>query len=501
MDQDLGWWVRVALDGWQAGGGPRYQRIASGVARAIERRLVDADHRLPAERSLADALRVSRGTLVRAYDELAEAGLVERRQGAGTFVRPRPAWTHTPVENAASALLRRRLASGRPAGDGETIDLSLSVPAGVDHLPPVDGGVLPHDLEGHGLHPAGLPELRDALADHLTRWLRLPTTPDQLIVTSGAQHALSLVAAALVSPGRTVITGCPTYPGLAGAVAVHRGRLVGVPVDALGVDAHAVRRAAGRAHSPLVYVDSAANGPTGAVLGASRRESLLGTVRRRGAVLVEDLAQAGLTLGDGGGRPPAPLAHGERPATEDDRDPPAIPLAAGDDSVIAVGSLSKMFWAGLRIGWVRAPDPLRDYLLRMRSASDLAPGVPAQIIAARLLTAADAAWRDGLRRALRERRDLLLDLLARHLPAWRAEVPRAGSSVWVTLPVTESETFAHLAARYGVIVASGATACVDGRHHDGVRLSFAESHATLEAAVDRLTAAWEEHARRLATGR
>ncbi|NUW35515.1 PLP-dependent aminotransferase family protein [Nonomuraea sp. SMC257] len=469
--------MRIALDGWRRRTGPHYRRIAEGIADAMERRLVDAGERLPAERPLADALGVSRGTLVRAYSELADAGLVERRQGAGTFVRPRPTSTPAPLEDAASALLRRRLAQDGSSGHEEVIDLSLSVPAGVDHLPPFDGGILPYDLRGHGLHPAGLPALRAALATHLTERLHLPTTADQLIVTSGARHALSLVLAATAASGRSVITGCPTGPGLVSAM---RGeRPIAVPVDPFGIDAQAVRRLAVR--TPVIYVDSAAHDPTGAVLSASRRDSLLATVRRGGALLVEDLTQAGLDLGEEG--------------------QPVIPLAARDESVIAFGSLSKMFWAGLRVGWIRAPERSRDVLL-LRCASDPAPGVPSQLIAARLLGAAGTTWQDGLRHSLRDRRDLLLALLERQLPAWPAEMPRAGLSTWVSLPVGDSESFAHLAAaRYGVIVAPGATACVDGRHHHGIRLSFAEAPPTLEAAVDRLTAAWEEHSRRLAVGR
>ena len=476
--RDPGWWLRVALDGWQRRQGPRYHQISVALAEAMERRLVDPGDRLPAERLLAQALGVSRGTAVRGYDELAEAGLVERRQGAGTFVLPRPAWTHTPKETPASTLLHRRLARG---GDDGVIDLSLSVPAGTDHLPHL-AGTLPAfgeaGLTGHGLDPAGLPVLRAALAEHLTHRLSLPTTPDQLIVTSGAQHALSLAMAALVSPGRTVITGCPTYPGLAGALSGHRGRLLGVPVDTHGLDIGALDRAAARTHAPVLYADPAAHNPTGAVLGALRRQSLLELARRRSAVLVEDLAQAGLAF--------------------ESEDPPARPLAADDDSVIAVGSLSKVLWAGLRIGWLRAPDPLRGYLLRLRSSQDLAPSVPSQLLAAQLLAAADLPWQDGLRRALRERRDLLLTLLQRDLPAWQAQCPQAGLSVWATLPVADSDSFAHLAARYGVLVTPGATACVDGRHRNGLRLSIAESPQTLETAVDRLTVAWEEHTRQLA---
>ncbi|MFJ8739368.1 PLP-dependent aminotransferase family protein [Embleya sp. NPDC127516] len=474
MDQDPSWWVRVALEDWHTRAGPRHRRIAESLAEAIERGLAGPGARLPAERPLAHALGVGRGTVVRGYETLAEAGLVERRQGAGTFVCPRPGWTHPPTPVAAP--VRRRLVA-----DADVLDLSLSVPAGTGHLPPADGAFVLSQDDGHGLPPDGLPELRAALADHLTTHLGLPTTPDRLIVTAGARHALSLVLAALVSPGRAVLTGCPGTPGLAAAVTAAGGRPIGVGVDALGLDVAAVDRAAARLHAPVILAASAAHDPTGAPLAELRRRALLTVRRARDAVLVEDLTQAGLGLGP-------------------DRAPPVPPAAADDDTVIAFGSLSKMFWAGLRVGWLRAPDALRGRLTRTR-ATGAAASVPAQVLAARLLRAADAHWQEELRRALTERRDLLLDLLAGQLPAWRVQAPRAGLSVWADLPVADSTTFAHLAARYGVLVLPGADACVDGRHHRGVRLSFAESAATLESAVDRLTAAWEEHTRRLAASR
>ncbi len=468
--------MRIALEGWRERPGPRYRRIAEAVAEAVESRLVAAGDRLPAERQLADALGVSRGTVVRCLDELEAAGIVERLRGSGTFVRSRPAWTDTPRENPASALLRRQMAGG-----GESIDLSQAVPAGVDHLPVLPGLDVLAGAEGHGLEPAGSLALRAALADHLTRRLHLPTDPEQLIVTSGAQHALTLVAAAVIPQGRTVVTGCPTYAGLPGALAGRGARILGVPADSLGIDAQAVHRAATHLSAPVIYVDSGGHNPTGAVLSRSRRDALLNTARRTGALVVENLAQAGLHL---------------EPEGE-----PAVPLAARDETVIAVGSLSKLLWAGLRVGWIRTPAALRGHLLRLRSASDLAPGVPAQIVATRLLHAVGDPWLDALRTALRARRDLLLALLGRHLPAWRPEPPAAGLSLWAGLPVTDSETYAHLASRYGVIVAPGAAHCVDGRHHAGIRLSIAESPHVLEAAVDRLAAAWEQHSRDLAAGR
>lgn len=475
MDHDLGWWVRVVLERWRLRDGPQYRRIAAAIATAVDRGAVTAGDRVPAERPLADALGVSRGTVVRAVAELTSAGLVERRQGAGTFVRGRPAWTDTPTQYSSSALLQRWMADRH-----DIVDLSLSVPAGIEHLPAIDTDRLLAGAAGHGIHPAGTLELRAAIGDYLTRHLGLPTTADQLVVTAGARQALFLLAATVLGPSGTVITGCPTNPGLAGTLAGSHARLIGVPVDALGLDSQAVTRLAARISTPTLYVDPTGHDPTGAVLSPSRRESLLNTARRGDVFIVEDLTQAGLIL---------------HPTAE-----PVIPLAAGHPSVLALGSLSKMFWAGLRIGWIRGPSPVLARLLRLRATVDLAPSVPAQILASRLLSAVSAGWLHDLGLTLRSRRDLLLSQLNAQLPAWQTEPPAAGLSIWVRLPVNDSETFAHVASRYRVIVAPGATCCIDGRHHAGIRLSIAESPETLVSAVDRLAAAWERHSQELAAG-
>jgi DNA-binding transcriptional MocR family regulator len=488
MDQDLGWWTRIALDGWRQRPGPRYQRIADAVAEAAQRRLVGPGDRLPPERVLADALAVSRGTVVRAYEQLVESGLVERRQGAGTYVGPRPAWTRD-----RPSVPSRRL----PTPDVEPIDLSLPVPAGTGHLPAL-GAAAPLDGFGHGVHPAGLPELRAALADELTHRLRLPTTADQLIITSGSQQALALLAEALLAPGRTVLTGCPGRPGLAELAAGRQAGLVGVPLGPeLQLDVAGLARAARRAPSPVFYLDAA-----GHRLPGGRRGELLGVVRRCAGVLIEDLSQPGPSLLGPSLLGPSLLGPSGSGPSGSGSGPGEVPLAALDPEVVAVGSLSAVFWAGLRVGWLRAPAPLHDRLLRMRGLADLAPSVPAQLLARGLLAAADPAWYRELDRALRERRELLLRLLAEQLPGWRTQSAPAGLALWAWPPVLDSATFAHLAAgRFGVLTTPGAAACADGRHLAGLRLGYAQAPETLEAAVDRLRAAWEEHSRQLAASR
>ena len=461
----------MVLAGWRDRPGPRYHKLSAAILDAVDGRIVGGGSRLPAERLLAAALGVSRGTVVACYDELAQAQVVRRRQGSGTFVVGRPGWAREPAENPAAALLFRRLAGGR--GD---VDLSLSVPAGVDHLPPWDAAAVVDGFAGHGLDPAGAPVLRERIAEHLTRHQDLPTVADQLVVTAGAQQALSLLAAT-VGPRPKVVTACPTYPGLISAFAGRRARVVGVAGDSAGVDPDAFARACQRASHGVAYVAPNGHNPTGAVLARPRRAAVVEAATAAGFLVVEDLALTDLVLDE----------------------PPPAPLSAGDERVVAVGTVSKLLWAGLRIGWVRAPEPLRTTLIRAKAAADLAASVPAQLLTAELLSGVDAGWLGGLRAALRVRRDVLAELVAGRLPSW--EVPRrpaAGLSLWVELPVADTSGFAHVAARHGVTVAPGAAMCPDGRHRGGLRLSFAEPIDVLDLATDRLAAAWEAHSEDLA---
>jgi DNA-binding transcriptional MocR family regulator len=167
--------------------------------------------------------------------------------------------------------------------------------------------------------------------------------------------------------------------------------------------------------------------------------------------------------------------------------------------VIAIGSTAKLLWGGLRVGWIRVRDePLRSALAGRKSALNLATSAISQAIAAQLLAALTPQWLEAHRAALTERRDYLADLLAAYLPAWTVQPPQAGLSLWARLPVSSADAFTHAAARHGVAVAPGALACVDGRHHNYVRLSFAEQPGTLELAAERLAAAWASHAADLA---
>jgi DNA-binding transcriptional MocR family regulator len=484
MDQDsrdLTWWAEVVFAGWRQRPGPRYQKLAAALLEAIDQRTLVRGSRVPAERTLAAVTGTSRGTVVACFDELVKAGVLTRRQGAGTYVAGRPSWAARPAGSSVATMLLRRVAEDR-----ESIDLSLSAPGDLRHLPHVDAGDAWQSLDGHGLDPAGLPQLRTEVARHLTEHQRLPTDPGQLVITAGAQEALSLLVRTL--PAARVLASCPAYPGLASALAGTRAERAIVPADAAGDAPNSIERA-GRAPNTVAYLMPTGHNPAGTVMPLLRRQALAAIADAGRVTVIEDLTLADLTLGK----------IGVLGAFADPRQAAPPPLAALSTRVIAVGSVSKVLWGGLRVGWIRAAEPLRSAIIARKAALNLGTAVISQALAARLLAAIDAGWLAAHRAALTHRRDLLLALVGRHLPAWRAERPEAGLSLWARLPLDNADAFAHAAAtRHGVTIMAGGAACADGRHRHFARLSFAEQPGTLELAVERLAVAWELHAENLA---
>ena len=476
MDQDLSWWAEVVFAGWRGRPGPRHQRLAAALLEAIDQHTLRQGTRVPAERTLAALVGVSRGTVVACFDHLVAAGVLTRRQGAGTYVAGRPSWAARPAASSVATMLLRRVAEDR-----ESIDLSVSAPGDLRHLPPVDPLAAWQSLDGHGLDPAGLPALRGEIARHLTRHQGLPTSPDQLVITAGAQEALWLLGRAL--PAARMLVSCPTYPGLASALAGTRAEIAVVPADAAGTDPNAIGRA-GRAPRGVAYLMPTGHNPSGTVMPLVRRQAFAAIADAGRVTVIEDLTLADLILGQAPGAPP--------PAA------PPPPLAAMSTRVIAVGSAAKVLWGGLRVGWIRADEPLRSALLARKASLNLGTAVISQALTAQLLAAIDAGWLGAHRVALTQRRDLLTALIAAHLPAWRAVGPEAGLSLWAELPVGSADAFTQTAARHGVTIMAGSAACADGQHRQFVRLSFAEQPSTLELAVERLAVSWELHAENLA---
>jgi len=455
------------LGRWAEGPAPLHRQLARALAGAIERGRLARGARLPAERTLSAAAAVSRGTVVAAYDLLVADGLVERRRGSGTYVLG-PGALGLPSGREGSALVHRLV--DRSAGGSALIDLSISVLSDSAGLPAVE--VRTADLAAvvpdTGYSPWGISTLRELLADHVSGW-GLPTTPDEVVITTGAQQAISAAAACWVRPGDEVVVEDPTYPGAVAAFAQAGARLVGVRVDTAGVVVDDLRRILAR-RPALVYLQPRVQSPTGVHLAAHRREELADLLAAARVPVVEDLALSDLAWTE----PPPPLAAAMPPG-----------------SVAVVGSLSKLLWGGLRLGFVRASPSLALRFARVKATHDLGSSVVSQLLAHRMLTTVEPREIARRRQAqLRRRYETLAAGLGRELPEWTWDPPAGGLSMWVRLPTADAEAFSRLALHHGVAVATSQPLSAEGRHPDRLRLSFAPPEADLETAVVRLAAAW-----------
>jgi DNA-binding transcriptional MocR family regulator len=464
--------VVAELGDWAVGPGPLFRSLARAIQAAIERGALPPGARLPAERSLSQAVSVSRGTAVSAYDLLVAEGLVERRHGSGTFVIGAGS-LGLPPGREGSALVAR-LVDRSATGDSPVVDLSISVLHRPEGLPDVRVGTADLDavLPDTGYSPWGLPDLRSACARLVTSW-GLPSTVEQIVITTGAQQALSTAAACWVRPGDVVLVEDPTYPGALSAFGAAGARLVGLPVDRHGVRLDGLAGALAE-HPVLAYVQPTLHSPTGSVLAAGRRAELAAALAEARVPLVEDHALAGLAW---------------------EGFPPPIAVHRPEHPIALIGSLSKRFWGGLRVGFVRAPEPVALRFARVKATHDLGSSAIAQVLARRLLEHPDAEGFVAARNAdLHARAGVLTTALRRELPSWEWPEPRGGLSLWVRLPRPVAEPFAQAALRAGVAVATAEALSPSTAHADRVRLSFSAPPADLVEGVRRLAAAWRPFA-------
>lgn len=450
---------------WQRGNSTVSRRLAQGIAAAIEDGRLPAGTRLPAERELAKALEVSRGTVVRSYARLREERLAHTTHGAGTTVG-------SPDQGVLQRTIR---ADGIVAAvgqrDHDTIDLRVAAWDGDDQLvealriDPREHARAIHRQDGY--FPQGLGSLRESLAHRLTG-LGLPTHADQLLITNGAQQAIDVVLSSITRPGDPVLLEETTWPGLVELLPVRHLRASTVPLVAH--DHIGMLRALRERRADVAYLIPSFHNPTGAVTPAPVRRLVVEAAAASGAVVIEDMALAELWID---APPPAPLAA-------------IVPDAAA--KVITIGSLSKSLWGGLRLGWIRAEGTLMRQLISTKTVCDLGAGVPAQLAAVHALEQADqivARRRDELR----ERRERALGALEEHLPAWRVVPPPGGMSLWVDLDGADADRVARRAREHGVRVPSARVCSADGRALGHLRLTLARPPHELETAITRLAAA------------
>jgi DNA-binding transcriptional MocR family regulator len=445
-------------DGWRRPGESSHALADALRGLVVEGRLA-ARTRIPSERMLSVELGVSRGSVSRAYDRLREDEFLVSARGAGS-------WLTLPAGAGRGA---DPPAPGSASADAEVVDLTIAALPAPDPLmadaATLAAALLPRHLHAYGYSAAGLPELREAIAARLTA-RGLATAPDEVLVTAGAQHALSLVLGLLAGPGDRVLVDAPFYPRALAAIRAASARAVPVPLTASGWDVEAWSGVV-RAAAPRVAITIPDfHNPTGLTMRAADREALALACARAGTTLVADETMSELRL-DGPALPP--------------------PLGAFDPgaSVITVGSMSKAAWGGLRIGWVRATARTVRELVALRTALDMASPILEQLVAIELLRDWDTVL--ASRRALlKARRVALLEALAEHAPSWTFRRPTGGLSVWARLPGPDATRLASAAASAGLALTPGPSFSVDGTFDHHFRLPFTLPPETLRDAVARL---------------
>jgi 2-aminoadipate transaminase len=304
----------------------------------------------------------------------------------------------------------------------------------------------------------GLPELREQICEVMALE-GVRGHPDDLVVTVGSQMALDMVTRIFCDPGDIVLAEGPSYVGALGTFAAYQAEVVHVAMDGDGLRPDALRAAlaaaerAGRRVKFLYTIPNFHN-PAGLTLAVRRRAEILDICARHGVLVVEDNPYG--LLGFDGQTYPA--------------------LRSMDaDNVVYLGSFSKTFAAGLRVGWVLAPHAVREKLVLAAEAATLCPPTLNQLIVSRYLATHD--WQGQIKafqQAYRDRRDAMLAALEQHMPAgctWTR--PDGGFFVWMTVPEgVDTKAMLPRAVTARVAYVSGTGFYADGLGSRQLRLSF-----------------------------
>ena len=394
--------------------GPIYAALATAIAADVQAGRLNPGDRLPPQRELADTLGVTVTTVTRGYAEAERLGLVSGEVGRGTFVRPpafAPLSAREPglVDLATNALLPQ-------AHAGDLVSALAALVARTD----------PQSLFNYQPH-AGLPEHRAVAAAFLTS-TGVPADASDTILTSGAQHAMAVALSTITAPGETILCEAVTYTGMRSLANHLHVRLQGVAMDDEGLLPDALEDAAMESGSRVLYCTPSVQNPTGAIMSRKRRKEIAKVAAKVNLNIVEDDTYGFLTTGV----------------------PPLVSLAP--ERTFYLTSLSKSLVPGMRIGFLRAPQPWIDRIVGAVFATT--------VNVTPLNAAAAAEWiQDGTLATVigwKRQEVSARQLIARGILGGRIPGSLDSQHLWVPLPPRwPAEDFVREARQRGVIVTPG----------------------------------------------
>jgi GntR family transcriptional regulator/MocR family aminotransferase len=474
---------------------PLYKQLYERLRSTILSGQVERGAPLPSTRALAHELGVSRTTTLLAYEQLVLEGYLESRKGQGTVVtRSLPTTRgHTAPDGPAAAhtgvrpVAPRRLAARVPPLQEIVYPTRRAGPTGgvfyggepaLDLFPYAVWArlVARHARQSlravaHYQPPAGYEPLREAIAAQLGIARGVHCTPEQIILTAGAQGALDLAVRTLLNPGDAAWLENPGYFGARGALLVAGARLVPVPVDAQGLVVERGRERAPAAR--LVSTTPSHQFPTGVTMSLPRRLALLAWASEAGAWLLEDDYDSEYRFT---GRPLETL-HG----------------LDASGRVLYIGTFSKVLFPALRLGYLVAPTDLVEPLLVMRRFLDMHLPLLEQMALSDFLREGHYArhLRQVRRHFLRRRELLHRELRTQLAGLLEVHAPEAGMHLvgWLP-PGKDDRRAAHLAAQVGIAVLAISTHSLEPLARGGLVFGFAgTSEETIPGGVQRLAAA------------
>jgi GntR family transcriptional regulator/MocR family aminotransferase len=439
---------------------PLHRQLEHGLRTAVRTGRLPAGALLPSTRALAEQLGVSRGIVVEAYEQLVAEGYLASRPGGSTRVARSAA---TVQERAPKA-----------AGDGYDIDFGPGRPE-LDLFPRSAWlrsvrrvlARAPSERFWY-LDGRGVPELREALATYLDRVRGTATHPDDVVISAGFAQGLTLTVDVLRRAGaRRIAMEDPSHPESRDDVRAAGLAVVPIPVDEAGLRVDVLEAA----DVDAVIVTPAHQYPTGAVLPPERRSALAAWAMRRGGLIIEDDYDAEFRY---------------------DREPIGAIQGLCPDRVVYAGTASKVLAPGLRLGWLIVPTAMADAIAAAKKAADLGSPALDQLTFADFLASGehDRHLR-RMRSVYRQRRDVLLAGIARHLPELRPVGASAGLHLLAWLPEDVPEpAFIGAAADLGIrIDGLGPRRIVPG-DPGGVIFGYgAVSESAIERSLPRLAEA------------
>lgn len=439
---------------------PLYRQLADTLRTSIEHGLIPSGEKLPPTRELAGHLGLNRTTVSAAYAVLEEAGFIEGQVGRGSFVvhredqakRERIDW-ETMLPPIGPGLISPKadveisFANSRPAADAFPVAQFRRLAKEV-----VDGAEAAEILQlgsPHGYAPLRRYLLEQAMTENTARH------GDDLMITSGCQQALDLIARVFVRSGKPVAMEDPVYHGQLRVFSHAGAEILPVPVDDMGLDVHALERIVRERNPAVLVVTPSFQNPTGATLALERRRAVIEITQERGVALIENDIYSELRYG----------GHAL----------PTLKQLDATGNTILLRSYSKVSFPGLRVGWVIAPRPVIARLAALKQLTDLHSDRLSQAVLLRFAESGELqAHLERTRRDGAERLNALLRACQKYLPG-NAKItrPEGGMNLWLELPAPlTAEQLLDRVHERGVTFLPGSYFSAQQAHARGLRISF-----------------------------